>query len=179
MTIKQQKIARRARLDSGLKFAERNNTDLLMFIQEENQDKKQVNFEEDKEQLKLNDESEDSASQTDQTSYNDDDESNRSFRNKLKPSKAVAEFIQASLEKGMQPLPILNRITDEGALTLINYKLNGPNAQSFAEALKMLVPKNLVKLLLMDNLLSDNDIALVFESLGTNQKGSLNTLCIL
>ena len=62
----------------------------------------------------------------------------------------------------MQPLPILNRITDDCGLTLINYKLNGPNAHSFAEALKLLVPKNLTKLFLMDNLLTDNDIALVF-----------------
>ena len=65
-------------------------------------------------------------------------------------------------------MPILNRINDDYALTLINYKLNGPNAHSFAEALKLLVPKDLRKLLLMDNLLTDNDIALVFESLGSN-----------
>lgn len=65
----------------------------------------------------------------------------------------------------MQPLPILNRISPKGELLLINYKLNGPNAESFADALKSLVPNSLKKLFLMDNLLTDNDVALMFESL--------------
>ena len=62
---------------------------------------------------------------------------------------------------------------------MINYKLNGPNAESFAEAIKTLVPDQLKKLFLMDNLLSDDDVALVFESLGNNKKGGLNSLSIL
>jgi len=66
----------------------------------------------------------------------------------------------------VQPLPILNRISPKGELLLINYKLNGPNAESFAHALKSLVPNSLKKLFLMDNSLTDNDVALMFEALG-------------
>ena len=94
-------------------------------------------------------------------------------------SKAIAECFQRSLEKGVQPLPILSRITDKGELWLPGYKFNAANAESFAEAMTILVPLYLKKVFLMDNLLEDRDVARLFHSLGESENGGIVSVTLL
>lgn len=84
------------------------------------------------------------------------------------------------MAKGQQPLPILNRINEEtGEMLLMNYKMNASNAESFADALKSIVPETLKKMALIDNRLTDDQIARIFKSLGSNQLGGLSSLCLI
>ena len=47
----------------------------------------------------------------------------------------------------------------------MGYKFNRGNAESFADALKFLIPVTLKKLFLMDNLLKDDNVAKIFTSM--------------
>ena len=75
------------------------------------------------------------------------------------------EYVSSSIAKGSQPLPILNRITPEKEMMLLNYKMNSSNSESFGDALKSLIPLKLIKLTLYDNNLNDRTIASIFNSL--------------
>lgn len=115
----------------------------------------------------------------------DDDEyeveynSNEGINKQFKASDAVQEYIKNALEKGQQPLPILDRITDNGCLLLMGYKMNSGNAESFGDALRNLVPDTLKKLFLMDNLLQDKDVGNIFDSLGQNNKKGLQSFTLV
>ena len=47
----------------------------------------------------------------------------------------------------------------------MGYKFNRGNAESFADALKVLVPGSLKKLFLMDNLLKDSEVGNIFTQM--------------
>ena len=103
----------------------------------------------------------------------------KSLSSQFQSSEAVSNYIKASLAKGEQPLPILTRITAEGELFLLNYKLNAGNSESFSEALSTLVPETLKKVTLMDNGLTDKDVANVFAALGECRGGGLASFSLL
>jgi hypothetical protein len=64
-------------------------------------------------------------------------------------------------------------------MLLMGYKMNGSNADSFADALQTLVPETLRKMAMIDNDLADEQIARMFKSLGSNQLGGLSSLCLI
>jgi hypothetical protein len=75
----------------------------------------------------------------------------------------VSAYVQNSMAKGHQPLPILNRINEEtGEMLLMHYKMNASNADSFADALKSIVPQTMKKMALIDNALTDQQISRMF-----------------
>ena len=59
----------------------------------------------------------------------------KSLSSQFKSSDTVNKYVTNALAKGGQPLPILTRITAEGELFLLNYKLNAGNSESFTEAM--------------------------------------------
>jgi hypothetical protein len=64
-------------------------------------------------------------------------------------------------------------------MLLMNYKMNASNAESFADALKSIVPGTLKKMAMIDNHLTDDQISRMFKSLGSNQLGGLSSLCLM
>ena len=58
---------------------------------------------------------------------------------------------------------------------LMGYKFNRGNAESFGEVIKLLVPDTLSNLFLIDNLLKDNHIANIFQSLAESDSGGLSS----
>ena len=101
------------------------------------------------------------------------------IQKKLVDPVVVKEYAQSSIAKGEQPLPILNRITDEGELMLLNYKLSAGNSESFGDALKSLIPHKLTKLTLFDNNLTDRTISSIFYTLSTIENGGLSTFALI
>ena len=91
----------------------------------------------------------------------------------------VKEYTQASIAKGENALPILNRITDEGELFLLNYKLSEGNSTSFARALQSLIPKKILKLVLFDNNLTDRAISTIFSIISNIAEGGLLTFSLI
>ena len=49
------------------------------------------------------------------------DEDDEHYKNEKVKSEVLADYIQESLEKGDKPLPVLNMVTSDGVLPLINY----------------------------------------------------------
>ena len=81
----------------------------------------------------------------------------------------VSNYIEKSLNEGMQPLPILSKINDvRQSLILIRYKMNEANAKSFASAMMQLVPTKLRQLCLIENNLTDDTISTIFQNLSKN-----------
>ena len=76
-------------------------------------------------------------------------------------------------------MPILNRITEEGEMMLLNYKLSAGNSESFGDALKSLIPHKLTKLILFDNNLNDMTISSIFSTLSTIKNGGLSTFALI
>jgi len=77
-------------------------------------------------------------------------------------------------------LPVLKRLNeDRKQLALINYQLNQTNANSLTEAIKTLVPRQLRKLILIDNALNDQQVAGIFRSLILGKTGGLYTLVFM
>jgi hypothetical protein len=98
----------------------------------------------------------------------------------------VASFIKNAVANGKQPLPILNRITDNGEIYLINYKMNDSNAEAFADSTMKTVPAYLRKITLLDNGLTEEMLAYFFEKLADRENeecfgdGGLKSLtCVL
>ena len=81
-------------------------------------------------------------------------------------------------------MPILNRITDNGEIFLINYKINDANAEAFADSTIKTVPNYLKKIILIDNALSEEVLAYFFEKLGEREddqefdKGLVSLTCV-
>ena len=59
------------------------------------------------------------------------------------------------MEKGYQPLPVLNKITPDGSLCLVNYIINDSNIGALASTLKQIIPLVLKKIYLIDNSVKD------------------------
>ena len=92
----------------------------------------------------------------------------------------VSNYIEKSLNEGMQPLPILSKINDvRQSLILIRYKMNEANAKSFASAMMQLVPTKLRQLCLIENNLTDDTISTIFQNLSKNQIGGLQTITLI
>lgn len=88
-------------------------------------------------------------------------------------------YVANSIAKGEQPLPILNRISEKGEMLLLNYKMNASNAESFCEALRSLIPDRLQHLTLMDNKLSDPNLASIFCAMGACASGGLSSFSLI
>lgn len=82
-------------------------------------------------------------------------------------------------------MPILNRITDAGEIFLLNYKMNDANAEAFADSTIKTVPQYLRKIILIDNALTEETLAYIFEKLGQREegkefdKGLVSLTCVL
>lgn len=94
-------------------------------------------------------------------------------------TEQVKDYVSISMSKGEGPLPILNRITEEGEMMLLNYKLSAGNSQSFGDSLKSLIPHKLTKLTLWDNNLNDRSISSIFKSLSSIKEGGLSTFALI
>ena len=63
----------------------------------------------------------------------------------------------------------MNRITENGEIFLINYKMNDANAEAFSDSTIKTVPNHLRKIVLIDNALSEGTLAYFFEKLGQRE----------
>ena len=59
---------------------------------------------------------------------------------------------------------------------LLGYKFNRGNAESFGDALKILIPDSLKKLFLMDNFFKDREVANIFRSMSECKTKGLHSL---
>ena len=67
----------------------------------------------------------------------------------------MSQYIALVLKSGGQPLPVLNRISANKELFLLNYSLNAANVASLSQSFPFIVPANLLKLFLVDNSMDD------------------------
>ena len=92
----------------------------------------------------------------------------------------MKKFIANAIYNGCsQPMPILNKINDDRALYLCDYKLDEGNASSFANAITVLVPEKLKKLTLSQNTIPDKYLSELFVNLAMIQAGTLSNITII
>ena len=72
--------------------------------------------------------------------------------------QVLADYIWKSLARGELPMPILQRITPDGSMPLINYQLNDNTMSSFAEVLNQIIPDILKKLYVINSASKDAEL---------------------